>query len=86
MKYEFFDSKDLIELYDLIEEVCGEKAFKYYNCCRRRKINSITQLVKLFAYQDEESVRQFFKGTYCGEVGISILKECVNYQIDAIPF
>ena len=88
MKYETFDSKakDLIELYDLIESVCGKQAEKYYHACLRRGINSILQLVNLFVYQENDAIELFFKGSYCGPKGISILKECVDWYIDYIPF
>lgn len=85
-KYAPFNAKDLIGLYDLIEEVAGRQAEKYYNACRRKGINSARELVHLFVYQDPITIGNLFKGSYCGPKGIAILKECVDWYIDYVPF
>lgn len=85
-KYSFSDKeiKRDWDMYCMIEEVCGKKANKYYNALRRNGINSSEALTSLFSDSTDEYLRKSLRDI--GPVGISQLRECVNYSLDLIPF
>lgn len=72
------------DMYCMIEEVCGKKAMKYYDVLRRNGINSSETLESLFLDFTDKELQKSLRGI--GPVGISQLRECVNYSLDLIPF
>lgn len=80
------DKEIKLELYALIEEVCGRKADKIFRALLRRGIKSVTALVNLFTNFSNDEIFMMLYGSYIGPSGISVLSECVSYQTDRIPF